>query len=136
MNKKFFKLLWFGFPLSKLVYAYIAYMNIKEINNSLEMINLLFMFIGIITCFTSIFFSKKIFQDNFSENKILKAFIGTKNADELSTKFALYTMMLGLAETSALFGLVQFIITGNLIAGAMMFGFCFIAWLFNYPSEV
>ena len=57
MNKKFFKLLWFGFPLSKLVYAYIAYMNIKEINNSLEMINLLFMFIGIITCFTSIIFS-------------------------------------------------------------------------------
>ena len=36
MNKKMFKLIWFGFPLTKIVYAFLAYSNRKEINNSFE----------------------------------------------------------------------------------------------------
>lgn len=136
MKKNLYKLIWFGFPLTKLVYAYLAYTQNKEINNSLELINLLFMLIGITTCLISIIFSKKIFQKNFYESKIIKAFMGNKNADDIYSKFPLYTMMLGLAESAALFGFVQFIITGNLITGAMLFALCFIAWLFNYPSNI
>lgn len=134
MNKKMFKLIWFGFPLTKIVYAFLAYSNRKEINNSFEVLSLLMMLLGLITCTVSIILSKKIYQKNFFENKVVKALAGNK-ADNTFTIYYLFSMLLGLAETAALFGFVQYLLTGNLIVGCILYVFCFIAWAFNYPSD-
>lgn len=135
MNKKFWKLIWFGVPLTKIVYAYIAYTNQKTIDNSFQLVSLLILFIGLLTCTISILLSKKIYKKSFYENKIVKALMGSqKNTNDTSAIFFLYTMLLGLAESAAVFGFVQFIITGNLIVGIILYAFCLIAWAFNYPS--
>ena len=136
MNKKLWKLIWFGIPLTKIVYAYIAYTNHKPIDNSFQLVSLLILFIGLITCIVSILLSKKIYKKSFYENKFIKSLIGSqKNADESFTIFYLFTMLIGLAESAALFGFVQYIITGNLIVGIILFVFSLIAWAFNYPSQ-
>lgn len=135
MNKKLWKLIWFGVPLTKVVYAYLAYTSRKEIDNSFQILNLLILLIGILTCTISILISRKIYKKSFYDNKIVKTMMGTqKNADDSSTIFYLYTIMLGLAESAALFGFVQYIITGNLIVGIILYAFSLLAWAFNYPS--
>ncbi len=135
MNKKLWKLIWFGVPFTKVVYAYLAYTSRKEIDNSFQILNLLILLIGILTCTISILISRKIYKKSFYDNKIVKTMMGTqKNADDSSTIFYLYTIMLGLAESAALFGFVQYIITGNLIVGIILYAFSLLAWAFNYPS--
>ena len=68
----------------------------------------------------------------------MSAFFGknmsSKDFPSEATVFNLFVMLLGLAESAALFGFVQFLLTGNLIAGIILFALCFIAWLFNYPT--
>ena len=136
MNKKWWKLIWFGVPLTKVIYAFLAYSTRKDIDNSFQLVSLLVLLIGLITCTVSILLSKKIYQKNFYDNKIVKAFMGSyKTSDKDSAIFYLYSMLLGLAETAAVFGFVQYIITGNLIVGCILYAFTLIAWAFNYPSE-
>ena len=138
-NKTHFKLIWFGFPVTKLVYAYLAYSNQKEINNSFQMLSLAFLLIGLTTSCVSMLLSKKIYKKSFYENKIVTSFLSrqaTSNEDaSMSALFSLFAMLLGLAESAALFGFVQYIMTGNLIVAGILFAFCFIAWIFNYPSN-
>ncbi len=134
MKKNLFKLVWFVFPLTKLVYAYLAYSQHKEINNAFELTSILLMGIGIIACAVSIFLSKKIYKKSFLENKTVSMFVGSRASDNESKTFALFSMLLGLAESAALFGFVQYLLTGNLIAGIVLYVFCFVAWLFNNPS--
>ena len=138
MKDKLSKLIWCGYPLSKLIYAFIAYSYHREINNSFEIINLLFLLIGIFICFISILLSKKIYQKTFYDNKIVKLLLG-QNKDQESNKeaaiFNLFVMLLGLAESTALFGFIQYIITGNLITGIFLFVLSFVAWAFNYPGN-
>lgn len=139
MKKGLFKLVWFVFPLTKLVYAYLAFTKNKGINNSFELINILFIAIGFVASLISIIFSRKIYQKSFYENKIVSFFLGmsgfTKDSPSETTVFNLFTMLLGLAESTALFGFVQFLLTGNLIVGIILFSLCFLAWLFNYPRN-
>lgn len=135
MNKKFWKLIWFGVPLTKVVYAYLAYSTQKEIDNSFQMLSLIILLIGITTCTISILLSRKIYKKTFYDNKIVKVFMGSqKKSDDSSAIFYLFTMLLGLAETAAVFAFVQFIITGNLIVGIILYAFSLLAWAFNYPS--
>ncbi|MCR5316930.1 MAG: hypothetical protein K6E22_01760 [Treponema sp.] len=134
MNSAVFKLIWFAFPVTKAVYAYLAYSNPIKVNNSFSPVSLLMLLFGFITCTVSILLSKKIYKKSFYENKIVKTFLSKPNSDEKKTIFNLFAMMLGLAENAALFGFIQYIITGNLIVGIILFAFCFIAWLFNYPN--
>lgn len=136
MNKKFWKLIWFGVPLTKVVYAYLAYSTQKEIDNSFQMLSLIILLIGITTCTISIFLSRKIYKKSFYDNKIVKVFMGSqKKSDDSSAIFYLFTMLLGLAETASVFAFVQYIITGNLIVGIILYAFSLLAWAFNYPSE-
>ena len=136
MNKKLWKLIWFGVPLTKVVYAYLAYTSRKEIDNSFQMLSLIILLIGITTCTISILLSRKIYKKSFYDNKIVKALMGSqKNSDDSSAIFYLFAMLLGLAETAAVFGFVQYIITGNLIVGIILYAFSLLAWAFNYPSE-
>lgn len=135
MKKNLFKLVWFVFPLTKLVYVFLAYSQHKEINNAFELTSILLMGIGIIACAVSIFLSKKIYKKSFLENKTVSMLAGSRASDNESKTFALFTMLLGLAESAAVFGFVQYIITGNLIAGLILLVFCLVAWLFNYPSS-
>ena len=125
MKKSLFKLVWFVFPLTKLVYAYLAYSQHKEINNAFELTSILLMGIGIIACAVSIFLSKKIYKKSFLENKAVSMFVGSRASDNESKTFVLFSMLLGLAESAAVFGFVQYIITGNLIAGIVLYVFCF-----------
>lgn len=134
MKKNVLKFVWFVFPLTKLVYAFLAYSQHKEINNAFELTSILLMGIGIIACTVSIFLSKKIYKKSFLENKAVSMFVGNRASDNESKTFVLFSMLLGLAESAAVFGFVQYIITGNLIAGIVLYVFCFVAWLFNYPS--
>ncbi|MBO4386221.1 MAG: hypothetical protein J5817_04300 [Treponema sp.] len=134
MNSAVFKLIWFAFPVTKAVYAYLAYSNPIKVNNSFSPVSLLMLLFGFITCTVSILLSKKIYKKSFYENKIVKTFLSKPNSDEKTTIFNLFAMMLGLAENAALFGFIQYIITGNLIVGIILFAFCLIAWLFNYPK--
>ena len=137
MNKKLWKLLWFGVPLTKVVYAFLAYSNRKEIDNSFQMVSLLILIIGLITCTLSILLSRKIYQKNFYENKLVKMLTGNlKYNNESFSVFYLFTMLLGLAETAALFAFVQYILTGNLIVGCILYVFSLTAWAFNYPSDM
>ena len=136
MNSAVFKLIWFAFPVTKAVYAYLAYSNPIKVNNSFSPVSLLMLLFGFITCTVSILLSKKIYKKSFYENKIVKTFLSKPNSDEKKTIFNLFAMMLGLAENAALFGFIQYIITGNLIVGIILFAFCFIAWLFNYPKAI
>ena len=136
MKSTVFKLIWFAFPLTKVVYAYLAYSNSVKVNNSFSPVSLLLLLIGFITCTVSILLSKKIYKKTFYENKIVKTFFCKPNSDEKTTIFGLFAVLLGLAEDAALFGFVQYIITGNLIVGIILFAFCFIAWLFNYPKAI
>ena len=137
MNKKMMKLIWFGVPLTKIIYAFLAYSNHKEIDNSFQMLSLLILIIGLIACILSIVLSKKIYQKNFYENKFVKSLAGNyRNSGNKNTIFVLFTMLLGLAETAALFAFVQFIITGNLIVGAILYAFSLTAWICNYPSDI
>jgi hypothetical protein len=133
MNNMSLKLLWFIFPLTKLVYAYLAYSNRKEVNNSFQMISIMMLIIGFVICMISILLSKIIYKKNFSENKIVKSFLGNSGTDSSMATFTLFAMLLGLAESAALFGLVQFLLTGNLIVGIILFALCFVAWAFNFP---
>ena len=136
MNKKFWKLIWFGVPLTKVVYAYLAYSTQKEIDNSFQMLSLIILLIGITTCTISILLSRKIYKKSFYDNKIVKVFMGSqKKSDDSSAIFYLFTMLLGLAETASVFAFVQYIITGNLIVGIILYAFSLLAWAFNYPSE-
>ena len=135
MNKKFWKLIWFGVPLTKVVYAYLAYSTQKEIDNSFQMLSLIILLIGITTCTISILLSRKIYKKSFYDNKIVKVFMGSqKKSDDSSAIFYLFTMLLGLAETASVFAFVQFILTGNLIVGIILYAFSLLAWAFNYPS--
>ena len=134
MKQNLFKLVWFVFPLTKLVYAFLAYSQHKAINNAFELTRILLMGIGIIACAVSIFLSKKIYKKSFLENKTVSMFVGNRASDNESKTFALFTMLLGLAESASLFGFVQYLLTGNLIAGIVLYVFCFVAWLFNDPS--
>ena len=137
MNKKLWKLIWFGVPLTKVVYAFLAYSNRKEIDNSFQMVSLLILIIGLITCTLSILLSRKIYQKSFYENKLVKSLIGSpRNMVGSDSIFVLFTMLIGLAETAAVFALVQFIITGNLLVGCILYVFSLIAWAFNYPSDM
>ncbi len=137
MNKKLWKLLWFGVPLTKVVYAFLAYSNRKEIDNSFQMVSLLILIIGLITCTLSILLSRKIYQKSFYENKLVKSLIGSpRNMVGSDSIFVLFTMLIGLAETAAVFALVQFIITGNLLVSCILYIFSLIAWAFNYPSNI
>ena len=114
--------------MTKAVYAYLAYSNPIKVNNSFSPVSLLMLLFGFITCTVSILLSKKIYKKSFYENKIVKTFLSKPNSDEKKTIFNLFAMMLGLAENAALFGFIQYIITGNLIVGIILFAFCFIAW--------
>ena len=135
MNKKLWKLIWFGVPLTKVVYAYLAYTTQKEIDNSFQMLSLIILFIGLICGIISILLSRIIYKKSFYENKIVKALMGSqRNSNDISAIFYLFTMSLGLAESAALFGFVQYIITGNLIVGIILYAFSLLAWAFNYPS--
>ena len=137
MNKKLWKLLWFGVPLTKVVYAFLAYSNRKEIDNSFQMVSLLILIIGLAACTLSILLSRKIYQKKFYENKLVKSLVGNqKNDDPAFIVFYLFTMLLGLAESAAVFGFVQFIITGNLLVGCILYVFSLTAWAFNYPSDI
>lgn len=136
MNKKLWKLFWWCVPLTKVVYAYLAYTNRKEIDNSFQLLNVLILFIGLITCTISILLSKKIYHKDFYENKLVKALAASQRSPKLDEVFYFYWMLLGLAESAAVFGFVQFIITGNLIVGCILYAFTFIAWAFNYPSDM
>ncbi len=137
MNKKLWKLLWFCVPLTKVLYAFLAYSNRKEIDNSFQMVSLLILIIGLITCTLSILLSRKIYQKNFYENKLVKMLTGNlKYNNESFSVFYLFTMLLGLAETAALFAFVQYILTGNLIVGCILYAFSLTAWAFNYPSDI
>ena len=139
MKSSLFKLIWFCFPLTKVVYAYIAYSNQKEINTSFEIVNLLLMIMGIVACIISIFLSKRIYKKSFYENKIVTSLLGinvpTNESGNMMRNFTLFVMLLGFAESAALFGFVQYVITGNIIVGIILFASCFIAWLFNYPKN-
>ena len=137
MNKKLWKLIWFGAPLTKVVYAFLAYSNRKEIDNSFQMVSLLVLIIGLAACALSILLSRKIYQKNFYENKLVKSLIGSpRNMVGSDSIFVLFTMLIGLAETAALFAFVQYILTGNLIVGCILYVFSLTAWAFNYPSDM
>ena len=137
MKSSLFKLIWCGFPLTKLVYAYLAYTRQNEIDNTFGLINILFLLIGFVTCFISILLSKKIYQKTFYENKIVTLLFANrmteKESSDTAVIFNLFSVLLGLAESVALFGFVQYLVTGNLIVGIILFALCFVAWLFNYP---
>ena len=135
MNKKMWKLIWFGAPFTKVIYAYLAYANQKDIDNSFQMLSLLILLIGLISCSICILLSKKIYQKSFYESKLVKNLVGTQKNAKSDPVFYLYIMLLGLAESAALFGFVQYLLTGNLIVGFILYGFCFIAWAFNYPAD-
>lgn len=139
MKSIYLKLIWWGSPLTKVIYAYLAYLQQKEINNSFNPTSLLILIIGIITATISILLSKKIYDKSFYENKIVRAFTNLNRINNETENspviFALFAMLLGLAESSALFGFVQFIITGNLLVAIILYAFCFTAWLFNYPQK-
>ena len=137
MNKKLWKLLWFGVPLTKVVYTFLAYSNRKAIDNSFQMVSLLILIIGLITCTLSILLSRKIYQKSFYENKLVKMLTGNlKYNNESFSVFYFFTMLLGLAESAALFAFVQYILTGNLIVGCILYVFSLTAWAFNYPSDM
>ena len=114
-QNQLFKLIWFVYPLTKLVYAYIAYSSHTEIDNSFQTLCLIFLLIGIASSCISMFLSKKIYKKSFYENKIVSTFLGNKASNREATTFTLFTMLLGLAESTALFGLVQYLMTGDLI---------------------
>ena len=136
MNKKLWKIIWFGVPLTKVIYAYLAYTSRKEIDNSFQPLSLLILLIGLAASTVSILLSKKIYQKSFYDNKFVKALMGThKKKDDTFTIFYLFTLMLGFAETAAVFGFVQYILTGNLIVSCILYAFTLIAWAFNYPSD-
>ena len=137
MNKKLLKLIWFGVPLTKVVYAFLAYSNRKEIDNSFQMLSLLILVIGLVACALSILLSRKIYQKSFYENKLVKSLVGNqKNDDPAFIVFYLFTMLLGLAESAAVFAFVQFIITGNLLVSCILYAFSLTSWAFNYPSDM
>ena len=137
MNKKLWKLIWFGVPLTKVVYAFLAYSNRKENDNSFQMLSLLVLIIGLATCALSILLSRKIYQKNFYENKLVKSLVGNQKNDNPSfIVFYLFTMLLGLAESATVFAFVQFIITGNLLVGCILYIFSLTAWAFNQPSDI
>ena len=137
MNIKTWRLIWLGSPLTKVVYAFLAYREGKEINNSFEMISVALMIFGIICSVLSIALAKNMYKKDFYEKKIVKAFVQRQiKGEDISPIFFLFTTALGLSECAALYGFVQYLLTGNLLAGCILFACCFIAWAFNYPSGI
>lgn len=138
MKSKYFKLFWVLFPVTKIVYGYLVYSFEISINNSFNIMSLTLLIIGIIDCLISIFLSKKIYKSSFYNGKFVKRLLLNRSNNNLQNhiyfKFNLFITLLGLTETAALFGLVQYLITGNLIVCGILFSFCIISWLFNYPS--
>ncbi len=138
IQRKYFKLFWILFPITKIVYGYLIYSYEIKISNSFNILSLTLLIIGIIDCLISMFFSKKIYKTNFYNSKFAKLLLLNRNNDDgqnhIFRKFNLFITLLGLSETAALFGLVQYLITGNLIVCCILFSFYIISWLFNYPN--
>lgn len=87
MNIKMWKLIWFGAPFTKVIYAYLAYANQKDIDNSFQMLSLLILLIGLISCSISILLSKKIYQKSFYESKLVKNLVGTQKKCKIRSSF-------------------------------------------------
>ena len=129
------KLIWFCSPITKLVYIYLAYIMHIQTNNTFKSLHFVFLCIGIVLTLFSIVLYRKVQNGTISKGVIGRLFLNAVSDDVLKKSFVIYFMILGYAEAAALFGLVQYVITGNLIVGIILFALCFVAWIFNFPQS-
>jgi len=144
MNKNLFKLVWFVFPLTKIVYLYIGLSSgVEPTTNGVQGISVLFLLLGICLSIISIYFAQKLNKNsNVTDNKMIST-VYKRVINQFSEKdknlvvlFNVFTVLIGLGETAAMFGLVQYMITGNLVIFLILIGLCIITWINNYPKYV
>ncbi len=142
MNPTFFKLLWFAFPLTKLVYVYVALKSGVAVNNAeFGQITVIFLALGTLTSAVSIFLSTKVYGnreifDHPLIKTVYRRFVEQLTEEEAKRAifFNLFTTLLGFGETAALLGMVQFMMSGNLYAFAILIAMDLVVWGFNYPK--
>ena len=134
----FFKLVWTASILTKFIYAYIAYDEYKTVPHlSSEFYPQLIicLLMGIIAVLIGIYFSISAIKIDSKISKIVTKIFIKSQIENNNNFFQVFTISLGLIETSALFGLVGFLLSYNLVFLIIMFGLSLAGWLFSYPKN-
>jgi len=142
MNPKLFKLLWFAFPLTKVVYGFLAFnAGVAVRNAEFGEITVVFLSLGTLLSVLSVFLSTKVYgnRDLFDAPIVKTVYRRTfaqlpEEEARVAVFFNLFSSLLGMGELATLLGLVQFLLTGNLYAFAILVALDVIVWGFNYPK--
>ena len=136
--KKLIYLVWFAFPLTKIVYVFVGLKGISSFSNIFIPMNFVFIGLGICICLLSLLLSGKIHTSKeFYRSKLTKlissGFQGQDKNSKETMFFYFFIMGLGLCEAASVFGLVRFLVSSNLIFFIIMISPAFITWIFHFP---
>ncbi|MBB6480431.1 hypothetical protein [Spirochaeta isovalerica] len=136
-KKKLLTLIWIGDIFTKPIYLFIAW---QQYNAGLmepeiiPMISYIFLGVGIAAAIGGILVIRELSKRDSALFSLYSRFYsqspGGTGGDPL---FGLYTVGLGLVETSSLFALVSYLSTGALRPSLIMVGVWFVAWFFSRP---
>lgn len=138
MNRKMIYLLWAAYPITKVVYIFIALNQSIVITNEISNIHFVFLGLGLLLCVLSIVLSRNIYTNKklYSYKLIRSLYFrdiqGMKKEEYIL--FSLFITSLSLIETISLFGLISFLMTGNIIAFYSMLALTIIVWAINFPK--
>ena len=132
------KLIWAGNIFSKGVYTFIAYNTYQNkgltLNTNFTKENLIFLVMGILTTFIGTVIARTLFGKTQIAKKIVnKLLTASHQKDTSSAIYGVYMMALGAIETTALFGLVGFIQSVNVVFYAIMMSITVIGWIAANP---
>lgn len=138
-NKKIYQLVWFASLFTKTIYTFIAY-NQYKINGSnsheIMIISILFLVLGIGDVIAGIYLIKNIFKkDSFIIPLFMRLYSRNNDSESEDPHFSVYTISLGLIETSALFGLAGYFYSGDIRIFLILLTISLVAWVFAKPDS-
>jgi len=138
MNKnKLLNVVWIGDIFTKPIYVFIAWQQysaglVAPVRASST--SLIFLGIGVVAAIGGILVIRELSKrDSALLSLYSKFYRQNPGGSQGDPRFGLYTLGLGLVESSSLFALISYLMTGTLKISLIMGGVWFIAWFFSRP---
>lgn len=137
-KNKLMTLVWAGDFLSKPVYFFIAWQqyqsgSVPDARTSLP--GMIFLALGILDAIAGFLLVRDLSKSNPSFLPFYEKWVEkTPAADRTDPRFGQFAMAIGLMETTALFSLISYMVTGNAGNSLILAGIWFIFWILSRPS--
>ncbi|MCK5199006.1 MAG: hypothetical protein KAR21_11680 [Spirochaetales bacterium] len=133
-NNRRLKLFWMGTLFIKIIYAYIAFKDgtyTNQIHPNALNLEIIFLLIGVFSTFIAVW----LFRNIRNNNKRILKIINRMKTEAEDKNFSVYVIILGLIETTSLYGMIGYMMVGDIKLIVSLFSIAILGWLLVYPGS-